>query len=86
MTEQNQIKPNTTNIDEIIQAHLEWLKDHPGPVIGFVPAGDYLSVLWEDVPCYAFTVSMNLKLYKAISDDHVVGCQVIGIAKFLEQF
>jgi hypothetical protein len=68
--------PIPLSLGDLIEARLQWLKDNPGPVVGWVPQGDYLSIFWEDVPYHAVTASGTLTLYKSIDDDRVVGCAV----------
>jgi hypothetical protein len=68
--------PLFVTLEDVIQSRLQWLKEYQGPVVAWVPVGDYLSVFWEDAAYHAVPVSNDLTLYMAIDDNRVVGCKV----------
>ena len=68
--------PIPVTLEDLVTSRLQWLKDNPRPVVGWVPQGDYLSIFWEDVPYHAESASDILTLYKAMDDNRVVGCAV----------
>lgn len=68
------------NIEQAISARTQELVNHSGPMVAYVPRGDYLSVFFCDEEYYAQRVDDFLTIYRSISSDSLIGCKVKGVS------
>lgn len=74
----------TRSLDGAIEHRLSQLQNSVDPVVGYVPAGDYLSVLLKDEPYFAQRIDNMLTVYLSMATKDLVGCKIKGVSVMLE--
>jgi hypothetical protein len=67
-------------LEKAIESRQADLALHSGPMLSYVPRGDYLSVFFLDESYYAERIDDFLTVYRSMESDLLIGCKVKGVS------